>query len=83
MAMYQINEKDGLLSLIGHVPSGGEHPRNIKIDEKGMLVWVANGESGNITLFKIDQDSGKLIPLHKTHSIPRAVFMEQLLLEKE
>ncbi|MEX2564930.1 MAG: lactonase family protein [Cyclobacteriaceae bacterium] len=83
IVMYQINVNNGLLSLIGHVPSGGEHPRNIKIDERGVLVWVANGESGHVALFKIDQDSGKLIPLHKTHPISRAVFVDQLFLGTE
>jgi len=51
-------ESDGILTLAGHTPSGGNWPRNFVIDPSGKYILVGNQRSGNISLFKIDKKSG-------------------------
>ncbi len=55
-------ENDGGLNLIGHTPIGGKVPRNFAIDPTGRWLLAAGQESGDITVFKIDADTGKLAP---------------------
>lgn len=81
LAIFQVDSETGLLSKMGHVSSGGQHPRNFKVDEKGELILVANMESDNIVIFKIPEETGIPTPTGKSISIPRAVFIEQLFLE--
>jgi len=80
LAIYSINLQDGGLSLVGHQPTGGKHPRNFKIDTQGDLVFVANMESDNIVVFYQDATNGTLEPAQWDIKIPRAVCVEQILL---
>lgn len=81
LAIYQVDQETGLLSLQGHVPTGGQHPRNFKVDEKGELILVANMETDNVVFFRINDQTGIPEPTGKSISIPRAVFIEQLFLK--
>jgi 6-phosphogluconolactonase len=80
LAIYAINGDNGLLSLVGHQPSGGKHPRNFKIDNKGEFVFVANMESNNVVVFSRDNRTGMLSPTGLEINIPRAVCVEQIQL---
>lgn len=77
IAIFEILN-DGNLKLSGHVPSGGKHPRNFKLDEKGEFVFVANMNSDNIVIFSYNPQNGMLTPTGKTITIPRAVCIAQL-----
>lgn len=81
LAIYQVDQKTGLLKIQDHVPTGGQHPRNFKVDKKGELLLVANMESDNVVIFRIQDQTGIPEPTGKSISIPRAVFIEQLFLE--
>jgi 6-phosphogluconolactonase len=59
IAVYEIN-RDGKPELIYNEPVRGEWPRNFKIDPSGNLLFVANQNSGNITVFDIDTETGRL-----------------------
>ena len=59
IAAFEI-EHDGGLALIGHTPIGGKVPRNFAIDPTGHWLLAAGQDSGDITVFKIDPDTGKL-----------------------
>ncbi len=63
IAIFEIDQKSGYLTAIGHEPTGGEHPRNFGIDPSGNFLLVANQFSNNIVIFKRDQDTGKLTKL--------------------
>jgi 6-phosphogluconolactonase len=82
LAYYAINNSDGALTLKGHVDSGGEHPRNFKIDDMGEFVFVANMNSDNVVVFSHDPQTGMLTPTGKSIHIPRAVCIEQLSLDR-
>lgn len=49
---------DGKLILAGRVNCGGNWPRNFVIDPSGEYILVGNQNSGNISLFKIDEKTG-------------------------
>ena len=48
------------LELIGHVPTGGQSPRNFSIHPDGKWLVVAHQISGNILSFAVDQETGML-----------------------
>ncbi|WP_439481195.1 lactonase family protein [Cyclobacterium plantarum] len=81
LAIYQVDQETGMLKLQEHVPTGGQHPRNFKVDEKGDLLFVANMESDNVVIFRIQDQSGIPEPTGTSISIPRPVFIEQLFLK--
>jgi 6-phosphogluconolactonase len=49
---------DGKLILAGHTSCGGEWPRNFVIDPSGKYLLVGNQNSGNISMFGIDEKTG-------------------------
>jgi 6-phosphogluconolactonase len=50
------------LSLIQNIPCGGIFPRGMGIDPSGRWLIIANQNSGTVTAFGIDADTGKLTP---------------------
>lgn len=58
--IFSIKETDGKLTLIGHEPTYGKHPRNFAISPSGNFVLVANQFSNNIVVFRRDIETGKL-----------------------
>ncbi|MEM6377891.1 MAG: lactonase family protein, partial [Bacteroidota bacterium] len=63
LSIFKIDPNNGRLTLIGHESTHGDHPRNFVIDPSGKYLLVANMNSGNIVIFKIDQRSGLLTKL--------------------
>lgn len=59
IALFPIG-KDGVLGTPQHFPSGGKTPRSFTIDPTGQWMLVANQDSDNIVVYKIDKHSGKL-----------------------
>ncbi|WP_276498917.1 lactonase family protein [Pontibacter litorisediminis] len=60
VVVYAIEEGTGRLTLVQHVSTGGDWPRDFAIDPSGSILLVANERSNNITSFKIDKATGKL-----------------------
>jgi 6-phosphogluconolactonase len=46
-------EADGKLTLVKHVPTEGNWPRNFTLDPSGQFLLVANQRSHNITVFRL------------------------------
>ncbi len=61
MAVFAINNNNGKLQLIENINTGGNHPRNFAISPDGSFLLVANQFSNNITIFKRNAKTGKLI----------------------
>jgi 6-phosphogluconolactonase len=78
IAMYQINQQSGELKLIGHHLSGGKTPRNFVIDPSGNYMLVANQNSNNIVIFKIDSETGWIENTGKSIEIPAPVCIKFL-----
>jgi len=62
IATFAVEAATGKLTLIGTTPSGGNLPRSFSLNLDGSLMLVAN-ESGNVTTFAIDVESGSLTKL--------------------
>lgn len=60
MVVYAINENTGKLSVVQHISTNGDWPRDFAIDDTGNVLLVANERSNNIVSFKIDKATGKL-----------------------
>ncbi len=60
-------EADGRLTITGRTSCGGDWPRNFVIDPTGEFILVGNQRSGDITILKIDPNTG--IPAETGKSI--------------
>jgi 6-phosphogluconolactonase len=59
IVIYRLAD-DGRMTLIGHESREIRRPRNFTIDPTGTLMLVANQDGASVTIFRIDQNSGKL-----------------------
>jgi 6-phosphogluconolactonase len=78
IAMYQINQQSGELKLMGHQFTGGKTPRNFAIDPSGKYMLVANQNSNNIVIFKIDNETGWIENTGKSVAVPAPVCIKFL-----
>jgi 6-phosphogluconolactonase len=69
-------EPDGKLTLAGHTSCGGEWPRNFVIDPSGKYILVGNQNSGNISMFKIDDKTGLPAGPSKDYQIASPVCLK-------
>lgn len=67
---------DGKLNLAGHTSCGGDWPRNFVIDPSGKYILVGNQNSGNISLFTIDEKSGLPVDPPKDYKITSPVCLK-------
>ena len=63
ITIFEIDQKDGDLKVVGREPTYGEHPRNFAVSKSGKFVIVANQFSNNVVLFKRDAQTGLLARL--------------------
>jgi 6-phosphogluconolactonase (cycloisomerase 2 family) len=50
----------GRLTLLGTVSCGGRGPREMGIEPSGRYLYECNQQSGDVTTFAIDPDTGRL-----------------------
>jgi 6-phosphogluconolactonase len=60
IVQYSINPENGQLTFVERYRSGGKTPRNFVIDPTGNYLLVANQNTDNIFVFKINKETGKL-----------------------
>jgi 6-phosphogluconolactonase len=58
--MYAIDKPTGKLTFLGVEPIRGKTPRNFVIDPSGRFLLAAGQNSNAVTVFAIDQATGKL-----------------------
>lgn len=61
IVVYAINQETGLLTFVDRQGTGGNHPRNFVIDPTGNFLLVANMNSNNVIVYKINRTTGKLM----------------------
>lgn len=64
MVVFKRDLSSGKLEKVQNISIHGDWPRNFTIDPSGKFLLVANQKSHNISVFKIDANSGKLNFLH-------------------
>jgi 6-phosphogluconolactonase len=60
IGVFAIDPRNGTLTPVEQVDSGGIMPRNFKVDPTGAYLFSANQLTNNIVLFKIDSATGRL-----------------------
>ncbi len=70
IAIFSIDQSTGLLKLLGHQKTYGDHPRNFTIDPTGKYLLVANMLTNNIVVFKRNMKTGMLKKKKAEISIP-------------
>jgi 6-phosphogluconolactonase len=61
ISVFRINQENGELTFIERKPSGGKGPRNFIIDPTGKFLIVAHQNSDNITVWRLDETTGKIM----------------------
>ena len=76
--IYKVDQRTGELTYVGHVPSHGKTPRNFGIDPTGRFVLAANQDSDTIVTFRIDAQSGTILPTGHVTQVPTPVCVKFL-----
>jgi 6-phosphogluconolactonase len=73
ISVLAVDAKTGNLSLIQNIFCDGDFPRGMGIDPSGHWLIVANQKSGTVTVFGIDDTTGKLTPTRQSFNVGSAV----------
>lgn len=76
IVVFRIDEKNGNLTLAGHVSTGGKYPRNFGIEPSGNFLFAANQNSDSITAYKINQETGMPEPTGQKTNVPNPVCLK-------
>jgi 6-phosphogluconolactonase len=66
-----ISPGDGKLTLLNRVSCGGKTPRDLSLDPSGRWLLVANPDSDNISVLKINAQSGKAAETGKSFPLSK------------
>ncbi len=75
LAIFAIDQQKGKLSIAGYQPALGNKPRNFTISPEGNYLLVANQDSDEIVIFKIDKKTGLLDETKKIIKVPKPVCL--------
>jgi 6-phosphogluconolactonase len=78
IAVYSVNEETGRLEFIEHTSTEGNWPRDFVLDPSEKYIVASNQETGGLTLFARDAQSGRLSLLQKDVSVPYPVCVKFL-----
>lgn len=73
VSVFAVDAKTGNLSLIQNIFCDGDFPRGMGIDPSGHWLITANQKSGSVTVFGIDDTTGKLTPTRQSFTVGSAV----------
>lgn len=76
IAIFLIDKKTGRLTSIGHQSTMGKTPRNFNFDPSGNFLLVANQNSDEIVIFKIDHNTGLLADTGKRIAVSKPVCIK-------
>jgi 6-phosphogluconolactonase len=75
LVIYQVDETSGELSLLGFESTHGKTPRSFALDPQGEWLLVANQDSDDVAIFRIDAQNGLLTYLSSLE-IPTPVCLK-------
>jgi 6-phosphogluconolactonase len=78
IAIFAIDRAKGTLTLVEYASTEGKAPRSFQIDPTGKFLFAANQKSDNIVVFKIDANTGRLIPTGKVFEVASPVCVKFL-----
>jgi 6-phosphogluconolactonase len=62
IAVFAIDSSTGKISLVEHIPTQGNSPRNFEFDPTGKWLIVTNHKSNNAVVFSVNEETGHLTP---------------------
>src|SRR2546425_3400743 len=81
IAVFAIEAGKGTLTPVEYVPTQGKTPRNFAIDPTGSYLVVANQDSDNLVVFRIDPHTGRLMATGKEATVPSPACVTFVALE--
>jgi 6-phosphogluconolactonase len=81
IAVFAIDADKGTLTPIEYKSTQGKTPRSFEIDPTGTRLFVANQDSDNIVVFRIDQKTGQLTPTGQVLDADSPVCLKFLKIE--
>lgn len=76
IAVFDFEAKSGGLTRRGAVNCGGKTPRNFRLTPDGKFLLVANQDSDNIAVFKIDPKTGDLTLTDQQILVPKPMSIK-------
>ncbi|MBK8610845.1 MAG: lactonase family protein [Chitinophagaceae bacterium] len=76
ISIFSVHPKTGRLSLLNNQSTLGINPRNFNFDPSGNFLLVANQNSDEIVIFKIDRQTGSLSDSGKRIRVPNPVCIK-------
>ncbi len=76
IAIFSINNKNGKLALVAHQSTLGKTPRNFNFDPTGNFLLVANQNSDEVVIFKIDKNTGLLTDTKNRIAVGKPVCLK-------
>ncbi|QHL87498.1 beta-propeller fold lactonase family protein [Nibribacter ruber] len=76
IAVFQINQTSGRLTLVQHMSTHGDWPRNFTLTPSGRMLLVANQRSQNITTYHVDPQTGKLTYTGNSINLSSPVYLQ-------
>ena len=76
ITIFNINQQNGKVAVVGYQSTLGKTPRNFNFDPTGNYLLVANQQSDNIVIFKIDKKTGLLTDTGKQILVPNPVCIK-------
>lgn len=70
IAAFAIDQTNGRLTPIQHIPSGGRTPRNFEFDPTAGWIVCTNHNSNNAVVFRVDAETGKLAQQGEPVAVP-------------
>ena len=76
ITIFKIDTSTGKLTMVGEQSCMGKTPRNFNFDPTGNFLLVANQQSDEIVIFKINKKTGLLTDTNKRINIPNPVCIK-------
>ncbi|MBD0331638.1 MAG: lactonase family protein [Chitinophagaceae bacterium] len=83
ITIFAIDQISGKLSVVGHQSTLGKVPRNFNFDPTGNFLLVANQETDNIVIFRIDKQTGALADTGKQIHVPNPVCLKWIIINSD
>ncbi len=78
IAVFAVDERTGKLSLVQIISTEGHWPRDFSLDPTENFLVASNEDSGNLTLYKRNQQSGELTLLQAGIDVPYPICIKFL-----
>ncbi|MCL4545539.1 MAG: lactonase family protein [Chloroflexi bacterium] len=79
LAVYNVSGDGAMLTLVGHLSTGGKWPRNFGIDPSGRYLLAANQRSRSIFTFRLSKETGMPVGEPTMTEVPQPVCIKFLV----